>query len=245
MLQNERRRKVMPVSAAVQKSLSMDIPDAELAGRIASGDHIAFEVLMRRYNRMLYRTARAILRDDAEAEDALQLAYLHAYQSIGSFRNEARLLTWLTRIVVNEAMMQLRRRSRESLVIPLESMAGDDGSSDDLPDTRDASVRPEAQTIRGQMRTLIERRIDALPDSFRTVFVLRAIEELSVEDTAASLDIPEATVRTRFFRARSLLRESLAREMDSAIEEAFSFAGHRCDRIVSGVLSRLRSPHTT
>ena len=235
----------MPINAAVQKSLSSDMSDVQLAQRVAAGDHIAFEALMRRHNRMLYRTARAILRDDAEAEDALQLAYLHAYTSIGSFRGEARLSTWLTRIVANEAMMRLRQRKRESLVIPIESITNEDRNLDMSTDSGNGSERPDAQAMRGQIRALIERKIDALPQSFRTVFVLRALEELSVEDTAVSLGIPEATVRTRFFRARSLLRESLAREMDSAIEEAFAFAGDRCDRIVSGVLDRLRSPNST
>lgn len=235
----------MPVHAAVPKSLSSDITDAQFKQRIALGDHVAFEVLMRKYNRMLYRTARAILRNEAEAEDALQVAYLNAYQSIESFREEARLSTWLTRIVANEAMMRLRSRRRESLVIPLESVAGGEAKLEDFPDTDRASERPEARAIRSQMRALIEQKIDALPETFRAVFVLRALEEMSVEDTAASLDIPEATVRSRFFRARSLLRESLAREMDSAIEDAFAFAGNRCDRIVAAVLDRLRSPDTT
>ncbi|HEV8644510.1 MAG TPA: RNA polymerase sigma factor [Burkholderiales bacterium] len=235
----------MPVSAAVQQALSSDVPDAEFARRIASGDHLAFEVLMRKHNRMLYRTARAILRDDADAEDALQLAYLSAYRSIGGFRGESRLSTWLTRIVVNEAMMRVRRRGREAMVVPLESVSDEEGNIMTSEGIAVAGERPELAAMRSQMRTLIERKIDALPEAFRTVFVLRALEELSVEDTAASLRIPEATVRTRFFRARSLLRESLAREMDSAVEEAFAFAGDRCDRIVNGVLDRLRTPDTT
>ena len=199
---------------------------------------------MRKHNRMLYRTARAILRNDAEAEDALQLAYLSAYQSIESFREEARLSTWLTRIVANEAMMRLRKLRRESRVIPLETVPGEADQLEHFPDIEQASERPEAQAIRSQMRALIEQKIDALPEAFRAVFVLRALEEMSVADTAAALDIPEATVRSRFFRARSLLRESLALEMDSAIEDAFAFAGNRCDRVVAAVLDRLRSPNT-
>lgn len=235
----------MPVSAAVQQALSNDISDAEFVRRISAGDHLAFEALMRKHNRMLYRTARAILRDDADAEDALQLAYLSAYRSIGGFRGESRLSTWLTRIVVNEAMMRVRRRGREAMVVPLESVSDEEGNIMTSEGIAVAGERPELAAMRSQMRALIERKIDALPDAFRTVFVLRALEELSVEDTAASLHIPEATVRTRFFRARSLLRESLAREMDSAVEEAFAFAGDRCDRIVNGVLDRLRTPDTT
>jgi len=235
----------MLVNAAVLKSPSSDLPDSDLAQRIASGDHAAFEVLMRKYNRLLYRTARAILRDETEAEDALQLAYLQVYRSIKDFRAEARLSTWLTRIVANQAMMRLRSRRRESSVIPLDPGAGNEPGLDEIPDTEYASERPEAQAIRSQVRKLIEARIDALPDAFRAVFVLRALEEMSVEETAASLNVPEATVRSRFFRARGLLRESLARDMDTAIEDAFAFAGRRCDRIVSGVLDRLRSPDST
>ncbi len=234
----------MPVSAEVKGTLSDDLPDAEVARRIAAGDQPAFEVLMRKHNRRLYRVARAVLRDDAEAEDAVQLAYLHAYEAIDSYRGESRLSTWLTRIVVNESLMRVRKRRRESMVIPLESPSGESDmvmienieSSAELPDTA---------AMRGETRVLIERCIDALPEIFRTVFVLRALEELSVEETAASLDIPEATVRTRFFRARSLLREALAREIDIATGDAFAFDGARCDRIVSAVFHSINPPDTT
>lgn len=231
----------MPVHAAVQQVLSSDLSDSEFARRIAAGDQLAFEGLMRKYNRMLYRTARAILRDDAEAEDALQLAYLHAYRSIGGFRAESKLSTWLTRIVVNEALMRARKRGREGVVIPLDSVTDEEGNLLSSEGITANVERPDAAAMRGEIRTLIERKIDALPDVFRAVFVLRALEELSVEETAGCLGIPEATVRTRFFRARSLLRESLAKEVDYAIDGAFAFDGSRCDRIVSGVLDRLRT----
>jgi RNA polymerase sigma-70 factor (ECF subfamily) len=236
----------MPTSAAALQILSSGLSDLELAQRIATGDEIAFEALMRRYNRPLYRTARAILRDDAEAEDALQVAYLNAYRAFGEFRGQSRLSTWLTRIVVNEALTRARKRGRESAVIPLDGFTGDEG--DTMAGVADQNMRdqPERAAMRMQARTLIESKIDALPDAFRTVFVLRAVEELSVEETAICLEIPEATVRTRFFRARSLLRESLAREIDFAVDDAFSFAGARCDRIVTRVLQRLlRPPDTT
>ncbi len=235
----------MPTSAAALQILSSGLSDVELAQRIAAGDEIAFEALMRRYNRPLYRTARAILRDDAEAEDALQVAYLNAYRAFGEFRGQSRLSTWLTRIVVNEALMRARKRGRESAVIPLDGFAGDEG--DATADVADQNMRdqPERAAMRMQARALIERKIDALPDAFRTVFVLRALEELSVGEISICLSIPEATVRTRFFRARSLLRESLAREIDFAVDDAFSFAGARCDRIVTRVLQRLRRPPDT
>jgi RNA polymerase sigma-70 factor (ECF subfamily) len=227
----------MPTSPAAVRLLDAGVTDLKLAEAVSAGDPVAFEVLMRRHNRVLYRVARAILRDDAEAEDVLQLAYLHAYEGISGFRGQSKLSTWLTRIVVNEALMRARQRGREGRVIAIDGAPAQDGEGPEAADA--AEARPEAMAIRSQTRGLIERGIDALPETFRAVFILRALEELSVEETAACLDIPEATVRTRFFRARSLLRESLAREIDLATGEAFSFDGERCDRLVRGVLNRI------
>ena len=213
--------------------------DIALARQIDAGDVRAIEDVMRRHNRTLFRTARAILKDDAEAEDAVQEAYLQAFRSIGKFRGEARLSTWLTRIVANEAFGRLRKHARRAAILPLRGE--DDETARDIPMEREAPAmnRPDQVAYRSEMRHVLESRIDALPDVYRTVFVLRAVEELSVEDTAASLGIPESTVRTRFFRARSLLRESLAQDIDRAYGEAFGFAGERCDRIVANVLARL------
>ena len=212
--------------------------DAELALRVGAGDRRAFEVLMRRNNRTLFRTARAILRDDAEAEDALQEGYLSAYRSIGSFRGDAKLSTWLVRIVANEALMRVRKRARGAQVITLRSEGVED--MDPASDGAQPSEQegPERAASRGEVRRLLEQKIDTLPESFRAVFVLRALEELSVEETAQALGIPAPTVRTRFFRARSLLREALAQEVDLALGDAFGFAGERCDRIVARVLAR-------
>jgi RNA polymerase sigma-70 factor, ECF subfamily len=214
-----------------------DPPDAELAARVARGDHPAFEALMRRHNRALFRTARAILRDDAEAEDALQEAYLQAYHTIGSYRGEARLSTWLARVVANEALMRLRKQARRSAIIPLQPGV----AVEEVNQIAEGSMEkgPESSARRAEMRQLLEERIDALPGAYRAVFMLRAVEEYSVEETAAILQIPEATVRSRFFRARSLLREGLAAEVDLACGEAFGFAGERCDRVVAGVMARL------
>ena len=227
-------------TAAIDKNIS----DAELAQRIAANDHQAFELLMRRHNQTLYRTARSILRDDAEAEDVVQDAYLQAYRGIDKFRGDAKLSTWLTRIVVNEAIAKSRKSSRRAEVIRLD---GDMGSNYDATeanmstDIHESPESPESAAMRAQVRQLLEKTIDDLPDAFRTVFVLRTLEEMSGEEVAACLDIPEATVRTRFFRARSLLRAALSREIDFACEEAFSFDGARCDRIVAGVLEQLKN----
>jgi len=214
-----------------------DIPDAHLVSAAASGDVRAFERLMRQHNRTMFRTARAILRDDAEAEDALQEAYMQAYRSLGSFRADARFSTWLARIVVNESLMRLRKSARRASIVPIQAATPVE-EVERVSD--DAMEKPDSSAERAEMRRLLEAQIDLLPDAYRTVFMLRAVEEMSVEEAAAVLDIPAATVRTRFFRARSLLREGLAQKMDLACEDAFSFAGARCDRIVANVLARIQ-----
>jgi RNA polymerase sigma factor (sigma-70 family) len=216
--------------------------DDDLVRRVVAGDRSAFEPLMRRHNRRLFRLARATLRNDAEAEDALQEAYFTAYRRLHQYRGEAALATWLSRVVLNECLARLRRANRRDNVAPIFSPA-DQESLDQLAIS--TLERPDDAAVRAQMRGLLERRIDALPEAFRIVFVLRCVEELSVQDTAACLDLPEATVRTRHFRARSLLREALARELDLAERDAFEFAGARCDRIVAGVMARLRSSTAT
>ena len=215
------------------------VDDAELVARIGRRDQAAFEMLMRRYNGKLFRVARAIVKDDAEAEDALQDTYLEAYRRIGSFRGESQLVTWLTRIVINQALMRLRRQKRDRVVVPF---SGGRGASHETLEMADARIEsPPDATMRAEVRRMLERRIDQLPVAFRTVFVMREVEDLSVEETAASLSIPAATVRTRLFRARALLREALARDMDSATVEVFQFDGERCDRIVASVLARVNA----
>lgn len=214
-------------------------PDSALIARAVSGDGSAFEVIMRRHNQLLFRTARSIVRDDGEAEDVVQEAYLRAWRALASYRAESRLSTWLVRITTNEALGRLPRKSAQ--IVPLETAmtSHDPEARAALADEPDHG--PEQSVLRMQLRKLVEARIDLLPDVFRPVFILRAIEELSVEEVAQALDIPEATVRTRFFRARSLLREGLAQEIDTALGDAFSFNGARCDRLVANVLARARA----
>jgi RNA polymerase sigma-70 factor, ECF subfamily len=224
--------------AELAVTLDSQTPDLELARYVAGGDERAFRFLMRRYNQTLYRTARGILRDDAEAEDALQESYLQALRALKDFRGDAKLSTWLVRLVVNNSIARLRKTRRSARVISLE------GDVDlqlllETNMTDDGEAQPEREALRAEARRIIERKIDELPDAFRTVFMLRAVEEMSVEETALSLGIPEATVRSRLFRARGLLRASLSQEMDIAIGSAFSFDGERCDRIVEGVIARM------
>jgi RNA polymerase sigma factor (sigma-70 family) len=215
-----------------------DLDDMALARRIAAGDRAAFELLMRRHNRRLYRLARATLRDDAEAEDALQDAYLSAYRSIARYRGDAALSTWLSRLVLNECLGRLRRGARRQNVIPMVNAGDAEHMQIDDMGPPDGDT-PDQALGRSQMRALLERKLDALPESFRMVFVLRAVEEMSVEETAQCLDIPQATVRSRHFRARSLLREALAQEIDLAERDLFEFGGMHCDRVVAHVLAQL------
>lgn len=213
--------------------------DLSLVQRIGAGDHAAFEGLMRKYNGKLFRIARSILRDDGDAEDALQDAYLEAYSHVGEFRGESELSTWLTRIVINQALMRLRKEKRRSSIVPFRAGLATHAESAEaeVPDERSES--PSTTAIRAETRRILERRIDELPTSFRTVFVMREVEDMGMDEIAQCLSISPATVRTRLFRARALLRAALARDLDMATGDVFAFAGARCDRIVAAVLARL------
>lgn len=219
--------------------------DADLAVRIAHKDEAAFEAfesLMRKHNGRLFRIARAILKDDAEAEDALQDAYLDAYRKIEGFRGGSQLATWLTRIVINQALGRLRRQKRERVVVPFGRRRHERPNDQSVELRDDKSESPTNAALRAEVRRILERRIDELPVAFRAVFVMREVEDMTVQETAECLSIPEATVRTRLFRARALLREALARDLDTATADIFPFAGQRCDRIVAAVLRRISGP---
>lgn len=214
--------------------------DAELVSLATAGNDLAFAQIMRRHNRLLFRTARSILKNDDDTQDALQEAYLRAWRALASFRADARLSTWLVRIVVNEALGRLRREGvQPAQVLPLNAAVEADGETPEMQMPANPDDQPEPSVMRAQVRRQIEARIDTLPDSFRTVFMLRCVEEMSVEEVAVALGIPEATVRSRFFRARGILREGLSRDIDMAIGDAFSFAGLRCDSMVEGVLGKI------
>lgn len=175
--------------------------DTELVAAILAGDLLAFQQLMRQHKRTLFRTARAILRNDADAEDAVQDALLRAYQALATFRGESKLSTWLVRIAANAALMRRRGDKRAPVGAPATELAS-------------AQPGPDRQALRGELRRRFAESIAELPEDYRAVFRLRALEDLDVEQTAAMLRIPQATVRSRFFRARALLRKSLARESD-------------------------------
>jgi RNA polymerase sigma factor (sigma-70 family) len=219
-----------------ERSAQSPIDDRSLAARIVAGDHAAFELLMRRYNRRLYRLARAALRDEAEAKDALQEAYLRAFRSIARFRGDAALSTWLSRLVLNECNGRLRRSSRRENIVPFVSV---EPNMDVISEAAEPAEAPDRLTARAQIRRVLEQKVEQLPEVFRVVFVLRSIEELSVEETAETLSIPPETVRSRHFRAKGMLRESLARDIDLAQGDIFEFGGGACDQLTASVRARL------
>ena len=225
------------MSPAPTSAAAVALDDAELARRISASDQAAFEMLMRQHNSKLFRVARSILKDDAEAEDTLQDAYLDAYRHMGQFRGGARLGTWLVRIVINHSLMRLRKQKRHRVVVSFNAGNASEPDRTEADVADDKAEPPPHTAMRAELRRILERRIDQLPVAFRTVFVMRDVEDMTVQETADCLSIPSATVRTRLFRARALLREALARDMDVAAGDVFGFAGDRCDRIVARVLA--------
>ena len=212
-----------------------EVPDETLIARLRAGDAGAYEILLRRYNRRLFRVTRSILRDDDDAQDAMQEAYVRAFTNLGDYRTPGNFGAWLTRIAVNEALMKKRRDKRNAPRDAAPLHDEDDAVAEELA----PGPGTEVLAANDELRHLIEAAVDRLPESFRTVFVLRAIEQLSVEETATCLDIPVATVKTRFHRARGLMQQALTRYIDTAGLTAFDFAGPRCDRMVDTVLARL------
>ena len=214
------------------------LTDAELAGRCAERDAGAIQHVIAANNQRLFRTAWSILRSRPDAEEAVQAAYLAAFSNIGTFEARSSLSTWLTRIVVNEALGRLRsqRRRRESL--ESEGVALLDTYRERLAQAS-AEPAPDAAVAREQLRQLIERAVADLADGFRSVFVLREIEGLSVEETAEALGIPAATVKTRLHRARAKLQEALAPEVKSALCGSFPFAGADCAALTERVMTHL------
>ena len=212
--------------------------DGALVERVRRGDVLAFELVMRRYNRRLFRIARSILKDPGDAEDAVQDAYLKVLTRIGSFNGPDGFSAWICRIVSNEALGRLRQRDR---VVSLEAIrAGADGKEPREGEMVKApEPGPERLAASSELRRALEDAIDALPPDFAAVFMLRAVERLSVSETAASLGIRPETVKTRFHRARRLLRGHLVGRIDQALPDAFEFAGERCNRLVARVLARV------
>jgi RNA polymerase sigma-70 factor (ECF subfamily) len=212
--------------------------DAELCRLVLRRDPHAVRVITRRNNQRLYRAAWSVLKNRAEAEEAVQDGYLKAFARIGDFAGASSLSTWLTRIVVNEALERRRTAARRERLLREQSVVTLGDYREQLMQDHERPPSPEAETMRGQVAKLLERAIAALPDEFRTVFVLREVEGLSVEDTAEALQIRPDTVKTRLFRARRKLQAALDPELREALRGAFPFAGADCDRLTARVLAK-------
>ncbi|HWS71049.1 MAG TPA: RNA polymerase sigma factor [Thermoanaerobaculia bacterium] len=208
-----------------------NLTDEELVPRIVSGDRALFEVLMRRHNQRIYRAVRAVLRTDADAEDVMQEAYLSAYQHLHQFEGRAKFSTWLTRIAVNAALARRGKREGNGMT---------DSDDDSLEALESVAPDPEQETLATELREVMEREVAALPDSFRSTFVLREVEGLSTTETAEVLGISEDLVKTRLHRARTTLRDRLYQRAGITLESLFSFGNSRCDRVVAAVMERLR-----
>jgi RNA polymerase sigma-70 factor, ECF subfamily len=207
--------------------------DEEVVARVLAGDTGLYEIIMRRHNQRLYRAARAILRDDAEAEDVLQDTYVRAYEHLAQFAGRAKFSTWLTRIAVHEALARVARRRRsEQIDHPDEEGVATTMLQSNLP-------TPEVQASRSEIAHLLEEAILALPDSYRSVLMLRDVEEMSTSETADALEMTEDNVKVRLHRARALLRKELYSRAGATTSAAFQFMGTRCDRVVREVLLRI------
>ena len=212
--------------------------DAALVERACEGDAAAFEAIMRRHNRLMFRSARGIAGDDAEAQDAVQEAWLSAFTRLAAWRGEAKLATWLARIAINAALDAQRKRGR--WVALDDWVDDDDASTEPEPIMSLPSDTPDGAAERGELRALLQDAIAALPPIYRSVFMLRAVEEMSVDETAYCLRVSDAVVKTRYLRARAMLRDALtAQVIDTHSREAFAFAGARCDAVVAHVLGVL------
>ena len=208
-----------------------ELSDEEVARRVVEGDAESFEILIRRHNQRVYRVARSILLDDALAEDLAQEAWVRVYERLRQFAGEARFSTWLTKIVVHEAWARSRRSDRFRPIT--------DEMAETLEDFMTAEPDPEARTLGGEMREYLESAMDALPERYRLVLVLRDVEELSTSETAEALGVNENVVKTRLHRARAMLRRDLTARVGPGIRTSFPFAGERCDHMVAAVMDRL------
>jgi RNA polymerase sigma-70 factor, ECF subfamily len=221
----------METTEILEKSKALT--DVEIVDRVRAGDLALYEVIMRRYNQRLYRVARAILHDDSEAEDAMQEAYVRAYTHLDQFAGRSAFSTWLTRIAVHEALSRLRSRNRHPQVDVTEY----DGEIS--MKITGKSLDPEQNASTAQLKEFLEEAVLNLPESYRTVIMLRDIEELSTSETAEALDLTEENVKVRLHRGHGMMRTWLFERIGSNAKQAFPFMGVRCDRVVHGVFNRL------
>ena len=220
------------VSPAEVATSQEPLSDEEVVARVLAGETGMFEIVMRRHNQRLYRVARAILRNDGEAEDVMQDAYVRAYEHLDQFAGRAKFSTWLTRIAVHEALARQQRRNRYQQLEPTSEREGD-------PMDRFASLALNPAS-NSEVRRLLEEAVEKLPDAYRTIFMLCDVEEMSTADAADVLEITEENVKVRLHRVRVLLRKSLYARAGIERKEAFNFHAVRCDRVVKNVFERIQ-----
>jgi RNA polymerase sigma-70 factor (ECF subfamily) len=220
----------MPVVLTAVPSAAPD--DMQLVRRALARDGDAFRTIIKTHNQRLYRIARGVVRNDSEAEDIVQEAYVKAFAHLDAFRGDSSLATWLSRIVINEALGRLRKR-RRTVALP------ENPQAEIIRFPLNPSDDPERTMAQRQILQLVERVTDSLPDVYRTVFVARVIEGLSIEETADLLGVRPQTVKTRLHRARALVRKALDDHFGPVLLDAFPFAGRRCERLTSAVMRRL------
>jgi RNA polymerase sigma-70 factor (ECF subfamily) len=206
------------------------LSDEEVVRRVRDGETALFEILMRRYNQRVYRAVRAILRNDSDAEDVMQQAYLNAFAHLGQFAGNAKFSTWLTRIAVNEALARIRRHHPAA------------ATEETMDEIESHEPDPERQASASQIREVLESEIAALPDHYRSVLVLREVEGLSTGETAECLSVSEDVVKQRLHRARTLLRDNLYARAGVTFEHVYSFGNARCDRVVAFVMATITTP---
>ncbi len=213
------------------------LSDEEIRARILAGETALFEVLMRRHNQRVYRAVRALIRDEAEAEDAMQQAYLSAYLNLAQFAGAAKLSTWLVRIAVNEALARLRRRAR---FVTLDAVLDSEEPTRALAPAP-PTENPEAHAMSNELSAIVQRAIDALPEAYGVVFMLREVEGMDTAETAEALGLSADVIKTRLSRARAMLRERLLEAVGPSVREAYLFPVPRCDRMVARVLAAIQA----
>ena len=213
----------------------LELNDTEVIARVLGGETALYEIIMRRYNERLYRVARAILRDDGEAEDVMQDAYVRAYKSLAQFEGRSAFSTWLTRIAVNEALQRRKQRMK------MEPIDFQNGAEDHIMELAALGDSPEQNYGRQEITGILEQAIAVLPEQYRVVYMLREVEEMSTEETAEALTISEENVRIRLHRARGLLKKYLVEKAGLAARHAYPFHLSRCDRVVANVFARIKA----
>ncbi|HWH55985.1 MAG TPA: RNA polymerase sigma factor [Terriglobales bacterium] len=210
------------------------LSDEEIVRRILDGETALFELIMRRYNQRLYRVARAILRDDAEAEDVMQDAYVRAYGHLSQFAGRSQFATWLTRIAIHEALARVQRRKKTD---QLGANEWNDGEGE--MNIAATALNPEEQLSASELGRALESAILSIPEQYRLVLMMRDVEQLSTTETATALDLTEENVKVRLHRARVMVRKNLFAQAGSEAPRAFGFMGERCDRVVARVMAKI------